>query len=100
MIVVLGEVTCRPGHEADMAAASSAHVARARHVAGCLHHEFAYAADDSARLIFVEHWQDMASLQAHLASPETRAFAKAATVHGEGPKMRVLDTTVRMSVGF
>lgn len=94
MIIVTGSITARADAREALQAVAQAHVRRSRTVAGCLTHEVLTDVDDPLRLVFIETWSDMASLQAHLATPETRGFGAMAAELGGGPQLTIYEANV------
>lgn len=94
MIIVTGTVTTTPETEAEMLAISKEHCARSRAEPGCIAHNVHTDAEDPARLVFVEYWEDLAALQAHFKVPESGAFAKRLTdLSTTGADMKIFNAT-------
>jgi quinol monooxygenase YgiN len=90
MILVTGEVLARPETASAIRALALEHVARSRREPGCLSHDVLEDLHNALRLVFVERWADMASLTAHFAVPESRAFARELTrLAAEAPAMQI-----------
>ncbi len=77
MIIVHGTATATEGNRDELLEASRAHVARSLTEPGCLSHEVTVGADDPNRLVFIERWADMDSLQAHFEVEGSREFGAA-----------------------
>jgi len=77
MIIVTGHVTARPEHVDEVVAHSLEHVRRSREEPGCLLHSVHRDVEDPNRLVFLEHWQDRAALDAHFQVPASLAFVNA-----------------------
>ena len=77
MIIVLGSVTVREDALEHAITLSHSHVARSRNEPGCISHAAHIDSENSNRLVFVEHWQDMASLEKHFQVPESGEFIQA-----------------------
>lgn len=77
MIIVLGSVTVREDALEQAITLSHSHVTRSRSEPGCLSHAVHVDSENSHRLVFVEHWQDMASLEKHFQVPESGEFIQA-----------------------
>ena len=77
MIVVIGTVVARPDAIEDVRTLSCEHVRRSRQEPGCLSYRVTVDAEDESRFLFVEHWSDMASLEAHFALGSSRRFVDA-----------------------
>ena len=71
MIIVLGGVSIKEGRLVEALQISRAHVARSRLEPGCIEHGVHQDAENPGRLVFVERWESMASLQTHFAVPES-----------------------------
>ena len=90
MIIITGSVTLRPEHLADGVAQCVAHSARSRAEPGCHAHNCHIDCENPNRVVFVEHWVDMAAVQAHFAVPESRGFVAALRAMAETePEMSV-----------
>ncbi|MFP8778344.1 putative quinol monooxygenase [Hydrogenophaga sp. RWCD_12] len=76
MIVVLGSVQVQEGKLQEALTLSQEHVLRSREEPGCIEHGVSQNAENAGRLVFVERWDSMQSLQAHFAVPASRSFAK------------------------
>ncbi|MFT3820286.1 MAG: putative quinol monooxygenase [Rubrivivax sp.] len=77
MLVVLGSAVAAEGRFAELLAISREHVARSRAEPGCISHAVHQDTENPLRLVFVEEWQDLASLQQHFKVPASRTFGKA-----------------------
>lgn len=77
MIIVTGSVTVRPDCIEEAIGHSLDHVRRSRTEPGCLLHSVHRDVEDPNRLVFVEHWADRASLDAHFAVPASGGFVTA-----------------------
>lgn len=94
MIVVVGSIVVRDGAMAEALTLSREHVARSRTEPGCLSHAVHQDTENANRLVFVEEWQDQASLQEHFRVPASRAFGKALTnLSAEPPQLAVYEAT-------
>ena len=58
---------------------------RSRAEPGCISHNVHVDAENPMKLVFVERWSDMATLQTHFAVPASRAFVKSARTHAAEP---------------
>ncbi len=85
MILVIGHVITSPETAAQITRLCTKHSARSRAEPGCLAHNVHVDCEDSARLVFVEHWADMEALKAHFALPESRAFVRAVRALSPAP---------------
>ncbi|ROZ63890.1 putative quinol monooxygenase [Ramlibacter sp. WS9] len=77
MIVVIGSASVRGGREEQALALSLEHVKRSRGESGCISHSVHRDAESPSRLVFLEQWEDLASLQAHFQVAASRQFGKA-----------------------
>ena len=85
MIVVVGSAVVLEGHEEEALALSLEHVRRSRGEPGCMSHAVHRDAESPRRLVFVEEWQDLQSLQVHFQVPASRQFGKALAGLSDGP---------------
>ena len=85
MIIITGSVTLRPEHLAAGVAQCVAHSMRSRAEPGCLAHNCHVDCENPNQVVFVEHWADMASVQAHFAVPESGAFVAALRAFAAAP---------------
>lgn len=74
MIIVTGSVRSEPERIDELIAISLEHVHRSRREPGCLLHSVHRDIEDPLTLVFVEHWQDRASLATHFAVPASGQF--------------------------
>jgi quinol monooxygenase YgiN len=77
MIIVFGSVTVREDALEQAITLSHSHVTRSRNEPGCISHAVHIDSENSNRLVFVEHWQDMGSLEKHFQVPESGEFIQA-----------------------
>lgn len=85
MLIVLGSAVAAEGRFPELLAISQEHVARSRAEPGCISHAVHRDTENPQRLVFVEQWQDIASLQQHFKLPASRQFAKALAGMVSGP---------------
>ena len=78
MIVITGAILARPESFDELRRLCVAHSVRSREEDGCLHHAVHVDVENPLRLVFVELWRDRASVAAHFADADARAFVKAA----------------------
>jgi steroid delta-isomerase-like uncharacterized protein len=78
MIVVTGSIVARPEHLDELLALSLDHVKRSRQEPGCLLHSVHQDVEDAHRIVFLEHWADRESLDAHFAVPASGDFVTTA----------------------
>ena len=94
MILVTGSVLARPDCIDQALAVSLAHVRRSRTEPGCISHNVSRDAENPLRLVFVEEWQDHATLMTHFGVAGSRAFIAALQpLVAEAPKMQVYSAT-------
>ncbi len=92
MIIVIGKAVSTPASHAEMLRISLEHVERSRSEPGCIAHNLHVDAENSAQLVFVEYWSDMAALLAHFAVPESRKFAATMTdLASAEPEIRIFE---------
>ena len=85
MLIVTGSVRAREEHVERVVALSLEHVHRSRSEPGCLLHSVHRDVEDPLRLVFVEHWADVATLRAHFAVPASGAFVREVAALADGP---------------
>ena len=76
MVIVLGSVEIDAGSMTQALELSQAHVERSRQEPGCLQHGVHIDGENENRLVFVERWQNMESLQQHFRVPESGEFVR------------------------
>ena len=74
MIIVTGSVKVTPATLAQARELSLEHVHRSRTEPGCLLHSVHHDVEDPLRLVFLEHWEDRAALDAHFRVPASSDF--------------------------
>ena len=77
MIIVTGSVQARPEALDEILQHSLEHVRRSRTEPGCLLHSVHQDVEDPSRVVFLEHWADKESLDAHFRVPASNEFVKA-----------------------
>lgn len=77
MIIVLGNISVKETNIDQAMSLSQEHVARSRTEPGCISHAVYLDPEQSGRLVFVEKWSDMESLQLHFKVPASAQFVKA-----------------------
>lgn len=85
MIIITGDIVCRPESFDEALRLSREHVARSRAEPGCLSHAVHRDVEDPLRLVFFEEWADMAAVQTHFAVPASRTFGRALGGLAAGP---------------
>lgn len=79
MILVTARMTCVPGREEAFIAAATDVIARTTaEEPGCEAYRCSRDIIDPAEFVFVEEWQDGASLNQHVSTPHYREFAAGA----------------------
>ena len=92
MIIVTGSVKVQSATLARARELALEHVHRSRTEPGCLLHSVHHDVEDPLRLVFLEHWQDRAALDAHFRVPESSAFVTALSeLATEPPSMQIYD---------
>lgn len=90
MILITGSIGAKPDTFNELFEISLEHVARSRKEKGCRLHSVHVDAENGLRLVFLEHWDDRASVLAHFAQPECKAFvARARELAAEPPEIRL-----------
>ncbi len=77
MLIVNGAVVARPESFETLLEASLDHAERSRLEPGCLGHQVCLDCENPLRLVFLEHWSDRSSLDAHFLRPASAMFADA-----------------------
>lgn len=77
MLIVIGAVVVREGCIDQALQLSQQHVDRSRCETGCIEHGVHIDGENPQRLVFLEKWEDQASLSRHFAEPGSIAFVKA-----------------------
>ncbi len=77
MIVVTGSVVAEPAYREEVRRLSLEHVHRSRTEPGCLLHSIHEDVELPNRFVFLEHWVDRASLDAHFHVPASIEFVTA-----------------------
>lgn len=98
MILVTGSVVVRPDSLDEALRLSLEHVRRSRLEPGCRMHSVQVDAENARRLVFLETWDDAASLRNHFEVPESGQFVTAlSALAASPPEIQVYDaTTVRV----
>jgi quinol monooxygenase YgiN len=92
MIIVTGSVKAQPATLAQMRELCLEHVHRSRTEPGCLLHSVHHDVEDPLTLLFLEHWQDRAALDAHFRVPASSDFVTAiAGLSTEPPTLQVYE---------
>ena len=100
MIMVIGSLTVAPEALDTVMAASLEHVHRSRLEPGCLSHAVHLDGENPGRLVFVEEWADMATLQAHFVVPASNGFAALMSKHAiEGPEIAIFEASLVRRIG-
>src|SRR4051812_12499461 len=92
MIIVTGSIKARRETLAALRELSVEHVHRSRSEPGCLLHSVHHDVEDPLTLVFLEHWQDRAALDAHFGVPASLEFVTAATeLAAEPPTIQIYE---------
>ncbi|MEY2454449.1 MAG: hypothetical protein QOD92_4023 [Acidimicrobiaceae bacterium] len=92
MIIVTGSVKVQPASLARARELALEHVQRSRTEPGCLLHSVHHDVEDPLRLVFLEHWEDRAALDAHFGVPASGEFVTAlAALATEPPSIEIYD---------
>ena len=92
MIIVTGSIRAQPFTLAQLRELSLEHVHRSRTEPGCLLHSVHHDVEDPLRLVFLEHWEDRAALDAHFRVPASSEFVTAAAgLSTEAPTMHIYE---------
>jgi quinol monooxygenase YgiN len=92
MLIVTGSILSRPDCIDQILALSLEHVRRSRDEPGCLLHSVHRDVEEPLRLVFLEHWADTDSLQAHFRVPASGAFVnEVATLAASPPELAIYD---------
>lgn len=92
MIIVTGSVKAQPATLAQLRELCLEHVHRSRTEPGCLLHSVHHDVEDPLTLVFLEHWQDRAALDAHFRVPASSDFVTAAAaLSAEPPTMQIYE---------
>jgi quinol monooxygenase YgiN len=90
MVIVTGSILAKPETFEELRRVSLAHTLRSRTEAGCEQHDVHSDVENALRLVFVERWTDRATLLAHFAEPNARAFiAQARKLAAEPPSISI-----------
>jgi len=76
MIIVLGNISVKETNVDEAMSLSQEHVARSRTEPGCISHAVYLDPEQPGRLVFVEKWRDMDTLQQHFQVPASAEFVK------------------------
>jgi quinol monooxygenase YgiN len=94
VILVTGSILAHPETIEELLTLSLEHVKRSRVEPGCRSHAVHRDAENPLRLVFLEEWDDHATLAAHFAVPASRAFVKAASALADGtPTLNIFQAT-------
>ena len=95
MIIITGDIVCRPDTFDEALRLSREHVARSRAEPGCLSHAVHRDTEDPLRLVFFEEWADMSAVQAHFVVPASRGFGRALVgLAARAPTIRLYDASL------
>jgi quinol monooxygenase YgiN len=85
MIFVTAAVRLRPDRRDEALAAARRMQETTAAEDGCHEYRFWTAVDDPDSLLLFERWEDLASLEAHLATPHVAEFGAAISGYVDGP---------------
>jgi quinol monooxygenase YgiN len=92
VIIVTGSVKAQKATLARMRELCLEHVHRSRTEPGCLLHSVHHDVEDPLTLLFLEHWQDRAALDAHFRVPASSDFVTAISeLAAEPPAMQIYE---------
>jgi quinol monooxygenase YgiN len=92
MIIVTGTVKAQPATLARMRELCLEHVHRSRAEPGCLLHSVHHDVEDPLTMMFLEHWQDRAALDAHFRVAASSDFVTAvAALAAAPPAMQIYE---------
>ena len=90
MIIVIGSVTVRENSLESAVALSQEHVNRSRTEPGCISHAVHIDSENSNRLVFVEHWEDLSCLEKHFQVQASAEFVQAMAELAEvAPQLKI-----------
>lgn len=90
MIIIIGGITMKSETRDHAIALGCEHSARSRAEPGCIAHNCHVDAEDDARLVFVELWQDLDAVMTHFAVPASGQFVRALAALADGaPEVRL-----------
>jgi quinol monooxygenase YgiN len=94
MIIVTGSAAGSAETIDELLAVSLEHVHRSRQEPGCVSHAVHRDAENPARLVFFEEWEDLDALRTHFAVPASAGFIeRLADLAAEPPTMRIYEAT-------
>ncbi len=92
MILVTGSLIAPQEHRHRILEISREHCARSRAEPGCIAHNVHEDCETPGRLVFVEYWSGMDTLQAHFQVPASREFVRELRqLTGIRPEMRLFE---------
>jgi quinol monooxygenase YgiN len=77
MLIIAGEIVVDPGAVDQVREALKTMEDESRKEAGCLTYAFSVDINDPTKVRLTEHWESMAALEEHFASPHMAAFGAA-----------------------
>jgi quinol monooxygenase YgiN len=84
MLVVLANITTKPGQRSEAIKASLDCIKATREENGCILYELFASAEDETSLVFVEKWTDKDALRAHLQTEHLKNSSKARAPYVDG----------------
>jgi quinol monooxygenase YgiN len=95
MLIVTGSIEARPDTIDRILELGVAHVRRSRQEPGCLLHSIHRDVENDLRVVFIEHWEDAAALEAHFRVHESGEFVReAAALALRPPEISIFDAEV------
>jgi len=93
MIVVSSKFKSLPGQRAKVVELSRPCVEATRKEQGCIRYELFVSSEDDVTLQFVEEWDNLDALRAHVKTPHLAAFKeqRASIVEKEGSQLKVFE---------
>lgn len=94
MIIVLGTITARPDTLDQLLGGSLTHVHRSRSEPGCISHDVHIDSENPHKLVFIEKWQDTASLATHFRVQASIDFVnEARKLSDQPPVIEIFEAT-------
>jgi quinol monooxygenase YgiN len=83
--MVIAKFKTKKGSREDAVRASRESIEATRKEKGCIYYELFAATENETNLVFVEKWEDLDSLRAHLASDQMKKAQAARAPYLDGP---------------
>jgi quinol monooxygenase YgiN len=95
MLIVTGSIEARPDSIDRILELGLAHVRRSRQEPGCLLHSIHRDVENDLRVVFIEQWEDTATLQAHFQVIASGEFVReAAGLAQRPPEISIFEAEV------